>query len=283
MSRSQYSSWLYVWDDGDNPGAGSKVADSTGLNGNWIKISTAFQAEHNTPSGTHKAAVIDKGNLKTTVADGSTLELDGSVGLRVKDLGVTKAKLATSVADGSTLEKDASVGLRIKNDGVQAYKIKGTGSGKAVDDNTIIVNASGELEVSEIQYTNIAHGIFGRSTMLGPFIYHTDQVGQNTYLEFGFHSTVSNRWVYACPAPAPGCIIQAWLVDYLDHVASIYWGYDEGGAQWCDEGDILKINTDAGVNWKLKKNGSDILTLTSFGLSPINGPITVYLLFEFQQ
>ena len=86
---------LGTWLDNENPGAGSQSIVSTGANGNMIILDIAVGTEHNA-DGTHKANKIDKGNLKTTVADGTTIEKDATVGLRVKDGGITAAKLAAS-------------------------------------------------------------------------------------------------------------------------------------------------------------------------------------------
>lgn len=159
MSRTATSNLaLGCFDEGDNPGAGSKtvVSGNTGLNGNWLIIDAAVGVGHNA-DGTHKADVIDGPNLKTSVADatgiqltgsplklnlkddgvtgakiaaafadGSTLETSAATGaktIRVKDAGITKAKLASTVADGTSLELDATNGLQIKADGVTAAKI----------------------------------------------------------------------------------------------------------------------------------------------------------------
>ncbi len=94
---------LGTWLDGENPGAGSQTVDSTGSNGNMIKLDTAVGNEHNA-DGTHKANKIDKGNLKTTVADGSSIELNATYGLRVKAAGITAAMMGTnSIAVGSSV------------------------------------------------------------------------------------------------------------------------------------------------------------------------------------
>jgi hypothetical protein len=91
---------LGCWIDGENPGAGSQSIDSTGLNGNWIKLDTAVGVAHN-PDGSHKTNIIDKANCKTTIADGSSIELHATNGLQIKALGVTAAKMAAnSIAVG---------------------------------------------------------------------------------------------------------------------------------------------------------------------------------------
>ena len=89
---------LCVYDDGDNPGAGSKTIASTGLNGNAVKIDTAVGSEHNA-DGTHKDDKIGGSSLKAAIVDGSTLEASAATGaktFRVKDAGITTAKIADS-------------------------------------------------------------------------------------------------------------------------------------------------------------------------------------------
>jgi hypothetical protein len=108
MSKALYSNWLIVADDGDHAGAGSKTVDSTGWNGNWIKITNAFQLEHNTPDGSHKTNIIDGPNLKDTIVDGVTLESYGNPKkFRVRDRGLSGMKImlgnitADLMADGA--------------------------------------------------------------------------------------------------------------------------------------------------------------------------------------
>lgn len=139
-----------MWLDGENPGAGSQAGDSTGLNGNSWKLDIAVGTEHNA-NGTHKTNIIDGAQLKTTVADGSTIVHTGApLKLGVKDDGLDGIKLKASVVDDDSLEVSAATGtkvLRIKK--VKAGKILGTGTGKAVDDVTINLNGANELQVKD--------------------------------------------------------------------------------------------------------------------------------------
>jgi len=99
---------LGMWTDGENPGAGSQQVDNTGLNGNWQKLATAVK-DHKT-TGVHEDDVIDGPMLKTTSADGSTIELAGSpLKYRIKALGITTAELALDSADSTIVKDDASV------------------------------------------------------------------------------------------------------------------------------------------------------------------------------
>lgn len=110
MSRAATpGGYLWAWDDNDNPGAGSKTvsktAGGTGLNANFIEIENGLFTEHNA-NGTHKNDKIDGASLKSTVADGSTLEFSASSGakvLRAKDGGLTLVKLSsTGAASGQS-------------------------------------------------------------------------------------------------------------------------------------------------------------------------------------
>ena len=117
---------LGVWDDGDNPGAGSKteITGNTGLNGNWLKIDLAIGAEHNS-DGTHKAGVIRANNLNSDVVDGITIIQDPitkklkvntissaqisnfSVSTdKIEDGAITNSKLANNAVNGSKLDKE---------------------------------------------------------------------------------------------------------------------------------------------------------------------------------
>lgn len=73
-----------LYNDGDNPGMGDKNIPSTGLNNNAITADALLALLLNTDN-TLKQNIIDKGQLKSTVADGATIEKDATVGLKVKD------------------------------------------------------------------------------------------------------------------------------------------------------------------------------------------------------
>jgi hypothetical protein len=148
MSKYAYDTQVNTWDDGDNPGAGSKTTDSQGLNGNFIRLSDAIKAEHTAVTGVHADTIIGKNNLKSSCCDGVTIELDATNGLQVRDEGVDKDKLNDDVADGVTLERDAVTSqLQIK--AVIAGRIRASGTLKAIDDITINVNGSSELQVKD--------------------------------------------------------------------------------------------------------------------------------------
>jgi hypothetical protein len=143
---------LGCWLDGENPGAGSQTVDNTGLNGNWIKLDTGVGTGHN-PDGSHKADVIDGPSLKTTTVDGTSLKATGTPRkLSVNELGIQKTHINSNVPDGDSLQKNSTSGqLEIKT--VKAGKLLGTGTGKAVDDSTINLNASNELQQKDFGTT----------------------------------------------------------------------------------------------------------------------------------
>ncbi|MFI5250791.1 MAG: hypothetical protein ACHQQQ_00040 [Bacteroidota bacterium] len=134
---------LGTWSDKENPGAGSQDVDNTALNGNWIKLDTSLGAGHNADV-THKNAIIDAANLKSSVADGLTLVQDsGTKKLKVNSSGigttqladgcvttakiaddaVTTAKLATSAVTTNELADSAVATAKIQDSAVTEAKI----------------------------------------------------------------------------------------------------------------------------------------------------------------
>lgn len=98
---------LGTWTDKENPGAGSQDVDNTALNGNWLKIDSALGAAHNA-DGAHKNAVIDGANLKSTVADGSSLVQDGGTKkLKVNAGGIATSHLADSAVTSAKIANGA--------------------------------------------------------------------------------------------------------------------------------------------------------------------------------
>ena len=159
---------LWVWDDGDNPGAGAKGTDvqesGTGLNANWETLDRLF-TEHNT-DGTHKADKITGANLKSNVADGTTLEYSGS-SVRIKDSGVATAKIADL----------AVTTAKIANDAVDADKLKDDGAvdaNRAVTTNhirdaavTLAKMASSSVDKSKIVTGHLGFFLFGDLRVAG--------------------------------------------------------------------------------------------------------------------
>jgi hypothetical protein len=96
-----------TWLDGDNPGAGSQTVDSTGLNGNFIKLDTAVGVGH-TAAGAHKGGVIDGPNLAATAVDASSIQLSGApLKLSVKALGIVASMLAAGAVIAGKLADGA--------------------------------------------------------------------------------------------------------------------------------------------------------------------------------
>ena len=192
---------LGTWLDGENPGAGSQSVDNTGLNGDKIKLDVAVGTGH-TVAGAHKADVIDGPSLKTTAADGATLQLTGSpLKLSVKSDGVQGTHLNANVVDNDSLEVSAGTGvktLRIKT--IKAGKILGTGTGKALDNTTIDLNGSNEVEVKDagVTSTKISHDNTRTKILL---TFSIDAV-----TGFGQIGGVVTNNTQGVPMPRAGCI-----------------------------------------------------------------------------
>lgn len=110
MARTETTNLkLGMWTDGENPGAGTQnqSAIGTGLNDNWKIIDNTMGAGHN-PDGSHKTAIIDGPNLKSTAVDGVTIVQDGVTRkLRVPDGGIGAAQLAVASVSAATLGASA--------------------------------------------------------------------------------------------------------------------------------------------------------------------------------
>ena len=195
MSRSTTPKLgLGVWDQNDKPGAGSKTVKTgnTGLNGDWLILDDALGTQHNT-DGTHKNDMIDGPNLKTTSADGSSIELAGSpLKLGVKLLGIQKGHINSNVVDGVSLQKNPTSGA-LELLSVVAGKILGTGTGKAVDGSTIGLNGSNELEVKDAGITaaKLSHNNV-RTKIWIPFSF-ADGFSTSTYGYLGGHQMAGGK------------------------------------------------------------------------------------------
>lgn len=102
---------LGMWRKGDRPGAGTQDQTSIGnaLNDNWKRIDEALK--NIDASGNLLNEIVDKTNLKSNVADGTTLERDGtSKQLKIKSVPVNTVDVTgagageTLVFDGATLD-----------------------------------------------------------------------------------------------------------------------------------------------------------------------------------
>jgi hypothetical protein len=122
---------LGMWDDGDNPGAGSKteIVGNTGLNGNWLRIDLAIGTEHNA-DGTHKTGVIRAENLNDDVVDGITIIRDaitkklkiGNIpGVHLQDLSVTTNKIVDGAVTRSKIENGAIDGTKLDKENLGLY------------------------------------------------------------------------------------------------------------------------------------------------------------------
>lgn len=106
MRSTTPDGYFNVYDDNDNPGAGSKTLTpaegNTGLNGNFVQ-SGKLMSSHN-PDGSHKNDIIHGANMHPDSVDGITLEYNTATGTkyaRVKLGSLTLAYLSVSgAADG---------------------------------------------------------------------------------------------------------------------------------------------------------------------------------------
>jgi len=249
---------LGMWLDGENPGAGSQSVDSTGLNGDKIKIDLALGTEHD-PAGTHKADKIDGPSLKTTVADGSTLQASGTPRkLSVKSEGIQGTHLNANVVDNDSLEVSASTGVktvRIKT--IKAGKLLGSGTGKAVDGSTIQLNGSNELEVKDASVT-------------GPKISHTNTrtkvvlaFGIDVSTAYGTVGTIVTSLTLGVPMRLPGCVTGVSAISAAGTVVSKALTYSVSSADHFNAGaKITVFNASGTIHWYINgTDGTDVLAL----------------------
>lgn len=256
---------LGTWTDGENPGAGSQSVDNTGLNGDKIKIDTAVGTEHNA-DGTHKADKIDGPSLKTTVADGSSLEATGTPRkIQVKALGIQKGHINSNVADGDSLQKNGTSGaLEIKT--IKAGKILGTGTGKAVDGSTIQLNGSNELELKDDGVTSakISHDNTRTKLVLAFSI--------DPSTKYGVIGNVVTTASVGVPMPRAGCVTAVSATDIAGTTATDTAAYNvSGGNHFAAGAKITVLDDGTGILY-VKVNGSslgDPITGTTQALSSL--------------
>lgn len=261
---------LGTWLDAENPGAGSQTVDNTGLNGDKIKLDTAVGAEHNA-NGTHKDDKIDGPALKTTVADGSTLQASGTPRkLSVKDEGITGIKLNAGVVDNDSLEVSAATGaktLRIKQ--IKAGKILGAGTGKAVDGTTIGLNGSNELEVKDdgVNAAKISHD--NNRTK----IFLTFSIDSST--KFGVVGNMITTAAIGVPMPRAGCVTGLSVTDAVGNVASDTAAYNVAGANHFAAGSKITVQDDGTGILYVKVNGSSLADPISGTATEVSSLVTV--------
>jgi len=191
---------LGTWEDEENPGAGSQTVDSPGINGNVIKLDTAVFTEHNV-NGTHKADKIDGQVLKSTVADGSTLETSNPTGakqLRIKDLGVSEGKIAAGAVTNAKIGASAVDSSKLATDAVTTTKIAALAVTAAKIADEAVENAKLDRDVPRLQ--------------------HHFTIGYNGSI-FSHHGQTLSTTV-GIPMPAPGALISMRVVDTSSGVVS---------------------------------------------------------------
>lgn len=242
---------LGLWLDGENPGAGSQSVDNTGLNGDKIKIQVAVGTGHN-PDGSHKSDVIDGPSLKSTAFDGSSIELAGTpLRGQVKAQGIHKGHIHADVADGDSLQKNGTSGaLEIK--AVKANKLLGSGTGKAVDGTTIGLNGSGELELKDaaVTATKTAHDNT-RTKMLLTF-----SIDPTT--KYGVIGNIVTSATVGVPMPRAGCVTAVSVVDSAGTVATDTAAYSASGANHFAAGAKITVLDDGTGILYVKVNGTSL-------------------------
>lgn len=170
---------------GQNPGAGPQNVSETdptkagkGSNGDKIKLDIAIGTEHNA-TGTHKNAVIDGANLKSTVADDSTIKQDASTKkLRV----MSKATDADAGVGTNQIKNDAVTGAEIADNSiVQAHMTDGSiGTNELIDASvTLAKHAADSVDATKITHdNNRTKGMLVfllKSLATGTWAFHGDQ------------------------------------------------------------------------------------------------------------
>ncbi len=275
MSRTTTTNLsLGAWDEGDNPGAGSKTvaAGNTGLNGNWLILDTAVGTGHNA-DGTHKSNVIDGPNLKTTVADGSGIQLTGSpLKLNLKDDGVTGAKIAAAFADNSTLEMSAATGtktIRVKDGGITKAKL----ATSAADATTIELNATNGLQVKDdgITAPKISHDNTRTKVCF------TCNIATSVGTDYATCSGAQLSATMGIPMPRAGSITKVSVCD----AGSVYTGTASYGVKTFTSGQLLTVLWYDGDSLVTVKVIGTATTLTTSATVGGTTPMLVVIEVEF--
>lgn len=228
---------LGVWLDGEAPGAGDQVSDNNGLNGNFIKTDKLF-IEHAT-DGTHRDDKINGNSLKSSVADGTTLETSASSGaktLRIKDAGVSATKLAS----------DAVTTVKILDANVTTAKLASNAvtTVKITDANVTLAKlAADSVDSSKITHDNTRTKVIINGSL------PTSGKGYVGNLQF----TASMPGV---PMPRAGHITKVNVVDSAGVANSTSEAYATSGARHFAVNDLIGwSNGGVGLNIALQKNG----------------------------
>lgn len=243
---------LGTWAEGEAPGAGSQTEDNPGLNGNWIKIQRQVGTGHNA-DGTHKNDIIDGPNLRTSVADGASLELTGSpLKLRVKALGITTAMIADDAVTAAKLADDASVDANravttnhIRDAAVTAAKI-----------------ATDAVTTAKIAGANVTAPKISHDNNRTKFIYTLSWTAVGGY---GWSNTVQTSATLGIPMTRAGAITKVAFCSSAGVITSASAPYATSGIKHFNANDRISANqvTPADSFLFVRINGVD----TGFGLT----------------
>jgi hypothetical protein len=153
MASQTIMNWLLTWADGDEPGAGSQSADSTGLNGQWWKIAEVLAGIFSLPSGALKASIIHGSNLNNDVVDMTSLTRDGSGAICINTGGVNHLMLG-QITDDSTIQKNGSTGmLEVKSVPQAKMAANSVGTAELIDANVTTAKiADANVTTAKLEY-----------------------------------------------------------------------------------------------------------------------------------
>lgn len=262
---------LGVWDDGDNPGAGSKtvISGNTGLNMNWLRVDETIGGEHNT-NGTHKDDKINGNSIKQSATDGTTLTTNNATGakvLKIADGGVG----ATQLADTSITN------VKISNQTILPAKLD---SSSAISGYPLTAGAT-TPSYAQLGTTGIAD-----DAITAAKISHDNNRTKNIYTCI-FDSTLTgyakhNNIIFTAslgiPTSEAGSITRVSRCTSTGSIATQSAVYSTGGATHFAQGQRLSVHHDSTVpNITARINDSIALTLEA----TITNPTMVEVEVEF--
>jgi hypothetical protein len=231
MAAQTIFNWILTWADGDTPGAGSQSADSSGTNGQFWKIGEKMDAIFSLPTSSLKSAIIGAAQLKTTVCDGVTVQLNGTTNkIEVKD---PTSKIPAGGLATATLADRAVTPVKTSHDNKRTKHV------------------------------------------YGPYIWNAATVDTASYCTL---ANVTN--LITAPVQRAGCVtgvaIQA--LGGGGVVQTFTWAYNEAGTGYCAVGDKIGLYTGDGVNYYIRINGVNKLTIATG--SGYAGPLVGFIEYE---
>jgi len=267
---------LGQWDEEDTPGAGDKDVAGPGINGDRTKIDTAVGVAHN-PDGSHKANTIDGPTLKTTAADGATLEVAGTpLALRVKDGGVGTTQLADDSVTADKLNADTA-GAGLTQDAGGALQVNPDGTTIEISGDTIRVKdggiSSAKIADDAITAAKISHDN-NRTVETFSCVIKT-----TVSLDYGTFHGVDLSASYGIPMPHAGSITKVTCIEANGTVSSAVAAY--GALPFSQHQRLTVYWTDSDAEVVVKVIGTATQLNTAYGTTPGAPPIFVIIDVEF--